>query len=120
MSELGQAIRTIFAQLDPEDLDWLRAAIGVPTPDPMATDQLLTSREAAVLARVNVETIRRNVRAGTLEAERTGSRIKIRQSNLERWMVAETSPIEPVQLRRPSTRTLSVRSPMSDAFRRVA
>lgn len=119
MSEL---VRALIAQMDSEDVVLLRAALGIAVPDPMQSDQLLSTREAAVKARVNVETIRRNVRDGKLEAERTGAHYKIRESSLEAWMRGETKPqpTTPIDTRRPRARAGTSSSPMSDAFRRAA
>jgi len=117
MSEFGRAL---LAQMDSEDLAWLKAALGVLTPDPMEPDQLLSTREAAVRARVNVETIRRNVRDGRLEAERTGAHYKIRESSLREWMRGETKSPSTASLAARRSRSSSSSSPMGDAFRRAA
>ena len=117
MSEFGRAF---LAQMDSEDFAWLKAALGIVTPDPMESDQLLSTRDAAVMARVNVETIRRNVRAGTLEAERTGAHYKIRESSLRKWMRGETRPRPTASLAARRSRSSRSGSPMGDAFKRAA
>lgn len=117
MSEFGRAF---LAQMDSEDLAWLKAALGIQAPDPMESDQLLSTREAAVIARVNVETIRRNVRAGTLQAERTGAHYKIRESSLREWMRGESKPRQAASLAARRSSSSGSSSPMSDAFRRAA
>jgi excisionase family DNA binding protein len=117
MSEFGQAF---LAQMDSEDLAWLKAALGIVAPDPMASDQLLSTREAAVRARVNVETIRRNVRAGTLEAERTGAHYKIRESSLEAWMRGEAKQPAPAPVKTRRPRSVTSGPTMSEAFKKAA
>lgn len=117
MSEIGAAL---FAQLDTEDLVWLRAALGVVMLDAMEPDPLLTTRDAAVMVGVSLETIRRHARKGSLEAEHTGAHYRIRKSSLQAWMRGERKPrpTSSPQDRRPRPRSSS--STMSDAFKRAA
>lgn len=117
MSDFGRAF---LAQMDSEDLAWLRAALGIDAAKPNEPDPLLTTKEAAVIARVNVETIRRHVNAGTLDADRTGSRIKLRQSNLEEWMRTETARTSTTQIASRRSRRTTSSSTMSDAFKQAA
>ncbi len=51
-------------------------------PTPSATSELLTTSEAATLARVTPETVRAWVSAGRLAGHRSGRRLLVRRSDL--------------------------------------
>ena len=82
-------------------------------------DRLLTTSEAAEQARVNVQTVRRWVDAGKLEAARRGSRIGIRQSALDAYLKRD----EPQTGQRPAKPKIgrqASRSTMRDAISKAA
>lgn len=72
--------------------DRLRPLIATDAVAPSAAEPLMTTSEAAELARVNVETIRRAVRSGALPAAAMiGRSPRISALALEQWL-AETAP----------------------------
>ncbi len=69
----------------------LRPFLGISEEQTPRTAHLLTASAAAQLAGVNVETVRRAIRAGDLEvAARIGRSHRISQPALERWLATTT------------------------------
>jgi excisionase family DNA binding protein len=71
-------------------------------PEATAADQLLTARDAAAYAKVNVETIRRALRAGEIPlAAKIGRSPRITREALDAWL-ADTMPVvsEPTGVQR--------------------
>lgn len=63
-------------------------------PDNDASNEYLSTEEAAAFARVSQGTIRKWVRKGELTRHEAGSRVRVKRDELERYMRCKVVPID--------------------------
>jgi len=85
---MSGVLSALLLTADEDDLALMREKLGleIVAEQPRVPVRLMTSFEAAEAASVSVETIRRHVDKGTLNAKRSGSRIRIHPDDLEEWL----------------------------------
>lgn len=59
------------------------------------TSRILTAEQAAVLAQVSAETIRRACRAGELRSGRCGQEYRISETAVRRWIFGDDQDNQP-------------------------
>jgi len=115
----GQLAAALLAELGDAELDRLaellapRIEARLDSPPAAAPDTLLSCGEAAELAGVHVETIRRAARSGKLPCVRAGTAVRINPGDLDAWLTTGRRPVATSRARPRQRRT---GNPLKDAL----